>query len=705
MSGTRLLEIADLIVDYATPNGPLRAVSGVSLQVGQGETLALVGESGSGKSTIAAAIVDLLRNEAATITGRLVFKGQNIVTESAEQRRALNGKHIGIVFQDPFTSLNPSLTIGRQVAEPLVQHMGLSSGEAMQRATTALAEVGLPDPDSLLRAFPHQLSGGMQQRVLIATALICNPELLILDEPTTALDVTVEAQILDLLDRLRRQRQLGMIYITHNLGVVSRIADRVCVLYAGQVFEIGDKSQILGHPAHPYTKGLLASLPHLEVTDRAARLSAIPGEFPDLTKPVQGCIFAARCPFAEERCRTDRQEIVEALDGRRLRCWKASALARTPWPSTKPGGASRDGWAVSEAAPEPRAEGLTKIYSVPAPGGGIEWTRTWGGLPWLRWRRRPLRAVDDVSLTIGRGEVLGLVGESGSGKTTLGRMMVRLIEPTRGKLSFGGVDVTALSAGNLRRFRKMTQLVFQNPDSSFNPRRSIGDAIARAVVIHSDLTVKARRARVEGLLDMVGLPRRYYDRYPHQLSGGEKQRAGIARALATEPAFIVCDEPVSALDVSVQATILNLLKDLRDQLGIAYLFISHDLSVVAHVADRIAIMYAGRICEEGSAGAVLRPPHHPYTEALLSAVPFVEPEEGRQARIALNSDANAMLRPAQGCVFANRCHRKLGAICNEHAPPSRETADGHRILCHIPLADLEKTAAIGAHTGQPNSIT
>ncbi|MET0652157.1 MAG: ABC transporter ATP-binding protein, partial [Hyphomicrobiaceae bacterium] len=331
MSGTPLLDISDLTVEYATPNGPLRAVNDVSLRVDQGETLALVGESGSGKSTIAAAIVDLLRNEAATITGQLVFKGRDIVAASAEERRALNGKHIGIVFQDPFTSLNPSLTIGVQVAEPLIQHLRLSSSDAMQRAISSLGDVGLPDPASLVRAYPHQLSGGMQQRVLIATALVCNPELLILDEPTTALDVTVEAQILDLLDQLRKHRRLGMIYITHNLGVVSRIADRVCVLYAGQVLETGGKSHILGRPVHPYTKGLLASLPSLAVTDRAARLSAIPGQFPDLTKPVQGCVFAARCPFAEERCRTDRQEIVEA-DGRRLRCWKASALADTPWP-------------------------------------------------------------------------------------------------------------------------------------------------------------------------------------------------------------------------------------------------------------------------------------------------------------------------------------------------------------------------------------
>jgi len=694
MSRTLLLDIGDLTVDYATPNGPLRAVNNVSLQVSQGETLALVGESGSGKSTIAAAIVDLLRNEPASITGRMLFNGRDIATASAQERRALNGKHIGIVFQDPFTSLNPSLTIGRQVTEPLIQHLGLSSGEAMQRAVGSLGDVGLPDPSSLVRAYPHQLSGGMQQRVLIATALVCNPALLVLDEPTTALDVTVEAQILDLLDRLRRQRQLGMIYITHNLGVVSRIADRVCVLYAGHVVETGGKSAVLGEPVHPYTKGLLASLPQLAVTDRAARLSAIAGQFPDLTKPVQGCVFAARCPFAEQRCRSERQEIVEA-GGRLLRCWKASAVADTPWPGTKPSGSSREGWAISAAAHEPRAERLTKIYSVAAPGGGLEWARGWGGLPWLRLRRRPLRAVDDVSLTIGRGEVLGLVGESGSGKTTLGRMMVRLIEPTRGSLAFAGEDAATLTAGNLQRFRKMNQLVFQNPDSSLNPRRSIGDAIARAVEIHSGLSAKARRERVEELLDMVGLPRRYYARYPHQLSGGEKQRAGIARALATEPSFIVCDEPVSALDVSVQATILNLLKDLRDQLGIAYLFISHDLSVVAHVADRIAIMYAGRICEEGPASAVLQPPHHPYTEALLSAVPFVEPAAGHQARITLNSDPASMLRPAQGCVFANRCHRNLGAICSERAPPSRETADGHRILCHIPLADLETTARVG----------
>ena len=429
MTGAPLLEIDGLTVDYATLSGPLRAVNSTSLQVDTGETLALVGELGSGKSTIAAAIVDLLRNEAATVTGRLVFKGRNIATLSAVERRSLNGKHIGIVFQDPFTSLNPSLTIGLQVAEPLIQHMGLSSGDAVQRAIGALAEVGLPDPRSLARAYPHQLSGGMQQRALIATALICNPELLILDEPTTALDVTVEAQILDLLDRLRRQRQLGVIYITHNLGVVSRIADRVCVLYAGHVFEVGDKSAILGAPVHPYTKGLLASLPHLVVTDRAARLSAIPGEFPDLTSPLQGCVFAARCPFVEERCRTDHQEIVEGPDGRRLRCWKASTLADAPWPDTKADGTAREASVVQRKSVELKADRLTKTYSARAHGAGIEWKRGWGGLPWLRWRRRPVRAVEDVSLTIDRGEVVGLVGESGSGKTTLGRMMVRLIEP------------------------------------------------------------------------------------------------------------------------------------------------------------------------------------------------------------------------------------------------------------------------------------
>ena len=669
---TPLLAIEGLTVDYRTPAGALRAVNTVSLQVQSGETLALVGESGSGKSTIALALLDLLRTENATVSGRLRFQGRDIAALGAAERRALGGRHIGIVFQDPFTSLNPGLAIGRQVAEPLVEHLGLSAAAAGERAIAALAEVGLPDPASLARAFPHQLSGGMQQRVLIATALICGPELLVLDEPTTALDVTVEAQILDLLERLRRERRLAMIYITHNLGVVSRIADRVCVLYAGHVFELGERSAVLGAPMHPYTKGLLAALPQLAAPERAARLSAIAGEFPDLTAAQPGCVFASRCPFAEERCRSEPQLLVEHAGGRGLRCWKASELVARPWPAT-PAPAPRQ--RVASSANRLEARDLAKTYGA-------------GG--WLPWRkRRSVRAVDGVSLTIAAGEVLGLVGESGSGKTTLGRLIVRLIEPTRGRLLFGDEDMTASPPS--RRFRKLAQLVFQNPDSSLNPRRSIGEAIARAVELHGNLDAAARRSRVDSLLDRVGLPRRYYGRYPHQLSGGEKQRAGIARALATGPDFIVCDEPVSALDVSVQATILNLLKDLRDELGVAYLFISHDLSVVAHVADRIAVMYAGRICEEGPADAVLGPPYHPYTEALLSAVPLVD--AAARSRIVLKGEPASASRPA-GCVFANRCPRKLGAICDDETPPVREPAAGHRILCHIPLADLEQVAAV-----------
>jgi peptide/nickel transport system ATP-binding protein len=688
MTQSALLSVSNLTVAYETRKGRLKALDDINFSVSTSEALALVGESGSGKSTIALAAMGLLGPEAA-ISGSISFEGRNLAQLLPEERRKVRGRDISVVFQDPFTSLNPSLTIGLQVAEPLMQHLGLPRDEAMKRAAAALMEVGLPHPNSLISAYPHQLSGGMQQRVLIATALVCDPTLVVLDEPTTALDVTVEAHILDLLEKIRRSRQIGMLFITHNLGVVNRIADRVCVIYAGRIVEIGAKNDVLGAPAHPYTKGLLASLPRLSARDRQSRLAPIGGRFPDLTALPTGCVFAPRCPFAESKC-NEPQPLHALGNGQAARCWKADSLRQTSWPvpATPTAIVSQPRATQSELA----VRDLSKIYALGGRGGAIRWTKRFG-LPWPKIERPMLRAVDGVSFSIGAGEVLGLVGESGSGKSTLARLAIRLIEPDGGEVVFNGKEVNKLRSAALKSFRRSVQIVFQNPDSSLNPRRTVGEAIARAVKLHTKVPRNDRRTHVETLMDRVGLPHSYFDRYPHQLSGGEKQRIGIARALATNPVLLVCDEPVSALDVSVQATVLNLLSDLRDEFHLSYLFISHDLSVVAHIADRIAVMYAGKIMEAGSTRAVLEPPYHPYTEALLAAIPLPDPALADRHHGILKSDVTNA-RGETGCPFHPRCARKIGAICETVLPPVVEAASGHSIVCHIPLKELEQVPSV-----------
>lgn len=669
-----------LSVSYPTSRGWLTALDEISLAIPRGQAVGLVGESGSGKSTVVLAILGLLGKEARVTASRAEFSGLDLLQAASQ----LRGKRIGTVFQDPSASLNPALTIGLQVAEPMMLHLGLSRNEAFARATALLADMGVPRTAEILRAYPHQLSGGMKQRVMIAAALAPEPELLLLDEPTTALDVTIEAQILDLLEDLRARRGLSMLLVSHNLGIVDRICESVAVLYAGRMVEAGPTGEVLAEPRHPYTRGLLAALPRIG-PDASKRLVSIRGELPDLVNPQRGCNFQPRCVFAAEGCEQPQALTVER--GRALRCHRASAVIDEPLAGADPSvhtGTKRDGKVLVEVKHLSRSFISSDwLADLPIVGKLLN-----------RKPRSAVRAVDDVSLRVRSGEVLGLVGESGSGKSTLGLLMLRLLGADMGELSFDGAPV-ASQPGAL--FRRRAQIIFQNPDTSLNPRQSVETILRRPLHRFGIARGAAAGPEVERLLRMVRLPASYRERYPHQLSGGEKQRIGIARALATRPDFLVCDEAVSALDVSVQAVILNLLSDLRDELKIAYLFITHDIGVVAHIADTIAVMYRGGVMEEGPVASVLRPPYHPYTEALLSAVPVVGKRRSEAKRIRLVGDPGAGMAEA-GCRFASRCPRKLGSICDTVTPPWRNADAHHRIACHIPLADLSSVLLLQSET-------
>jgi peptide/nickel transport system ATP-binding protein len=664
-----LLEIQNLTIRYHGDDRHVTAVRDVSFTLEAGGSLAIVGESGSGKSSIAGAILDFL-GPGADISGTILFEGQDIARLSPAQRRRMLGRRIGAVFQDPFTALNPALRVGNQIAEPMVQHLGMKLPEALSRAEIALRDMGIDRAAEVARAFPHQLSGGMKQRALIAAALACGPSLLILDEPTTALDVTVEAQILRLLSHLRRETGVSLLFISHNLGVVSRLCDDVAVMYASQLIELGDVRQVLEHPLHPYSKGLLASRPSLAAASRASRLAAIAGQMPNSPQPEAGCVFAPRCPFHEPRCGAS-QPVTISSDGHHVRCWKAAGLGS--WP--------RQDVAAVEEPIFHRGDALVNVTGLSKSFGARGWLSTWRlsvarGRLRLHRRARAVPAVNDVSFSISPGEVLGLVGESGCGKSTLGRLLLQLLRQSDGSVEFDGADVSRLPNQALGPFRQQAQIVFQNVGSSLNPRLSVGEALGRPLALFDLAKPRDRTQRVETLLEMVRLPAAYRNRYPHQLSGGERQRVAIARALATEPRFIVCDEPVSALDVSVQATIVNLLADLRDEFGLSYLFISHDLAVVAQLSDRIAVMYRGRLCEIGSAAEVLASPHHPYTRMLLASAVVDEP-----AIEAIDSAPGVAVNG--GCVFAARCPHRLGPICDTISPPPRTLSESHSVACHL----------------------
>jgi peptide/nickel transport system ATP-binding protein len=652
-----LLEVLNLTIEFATEAGRVRAVDGLNLRIAPGEVLGLVGESGSGKSVTALAIMGLLPQPAARVTsGSIRFAGQELLALDRKALRRLRGAALSMIFQEPMTSLNPVLTVGHQMTETIITHERLGLRAARERAIELLAKVGIPAPARRMGEYPHRLSGGTRQRVMIAMALACGPRLLIADEPTTALDVTIQAQILDLLRSLQSEFRMAVLLITHNLGVVAEFADQLTVLYAGRAMEEGPVEQVFASPAHPYTSGLLASMPPLE--RRVRRLTAIPGIIPSGTALPPGCRFAPRCRHARPHCNEAVPELGVTALGHATACVRYGEFDLKGADSAE---ANRP--ADVSQAPLLVVEDLHKRFAV-------------GGDGWLRRTAGAIHAVEAVSFSVSPRETLALVGESGCGKTTVAHLVLGLHEPSAGRITFDGVD-----SGSGRPGRRGLQIVFQDPAGSLDPRMVVGQIVAEPLAILG-WPREQRNERVQMLLERVGLGDGSARRYPHEFSGGQRQRIAIARALAPAPKLIVCDEPVSALDVSIQAQILNLLHDLQDQFGLAYLFISHDLGVVRQVADRVAVMYLGRIVEIAYADDLFLAPRHPYTQALLAAVPTIE--RGRKARhITVAGDIPDPLARPTGCGFRTRCPRATNICANE--APALEAADGmtHLVACHF----------------------
>jgi len=665
-----LLEVKDLNVVYTTDEGQTHAVKGVDLTLDRGEVMGLVGESGSGKSTLALGILRYLPRNA-EISGEAVrLDGLDLLTLPRRRLREIWGTRVSMVYQNPSTALNPSLRVGRQLEEVARFHLGASGGEAEHRVLGVLHRVQMPDPPSVMARYPHQLSGGMVQRCVIAMALMADPDLLILDEPTTALDVTTQAVVLDLLADLKQEIGASILYITHDLGVVAGLCDRIGVMYSGRLVEKGPVDRIYDRPRHPYTLGLLACIPRFTRGRERHTLPEIPGSIPRPEVRLAGCVFAPRCPMAAELCGARLPGLREVSPGHDSACffWEdvpSPEIGLHPVPELK---WEDKGGRVKELL---EAEGLVKDYE---PSSG------WGSVFWRH--RKMLRAVDGVDVAVGEGRTFGLVGESGCGKTTTARLIAGLATPTAGQIRMEGEDLQAWVGGRSRSQLQNLQMVFQNPEATLNPYRTVGQALLRPLLLLRGMRRKAAAETVLDLLEAADLPQSYFPRLPGELSGGEKQRVAVARAFAAGPKLVVADEPLSSLDVSVQGRLVNLLLRLQAAEGTSYLFISHDLAVVEHLSDEIAVMYLGKVVERGPAGRVLRPPYHPYTEALLSAVPDPDPAAA-DVRVRLKGSVPSPLDIPTGCRFHPRCPRFLGDLCVESEPPWRDGEEGHRILCHI----------------------
>jgi peptide/nickel transport system ATP-binding protein len=768
-----VLDIENLSTHIKLTSSVVQAVGNVDMKIDAGETLGVVGESGCGKSMTGLSIMGLLPPGGSVVEGSIKLDGRELVGLKQEELRQVRGNEIAMIFQDPLTSLDPTKTIGYQVAEPVRLHQGVSKADAIQRAVEVMSLVGLPRPKERLDDYPHQLSGGLRQRVMIAMALANEPKLLIADEPTTALDVTIQAQILALLRDLKERLGMAMLLITHDMGVIAGHADRVNVMYAGRVVETAEVRELFNEMHHPYTQALLASIPQLD-QDANEALHAIPGLPPDLSHLPRGCRFAARCSRATDKCRTDEPSLSGQTYEHRFSCWHpvhgplALAVIGEAGPDAASTGlVSSDAESVAEAALPPDKAGYTPEFVADASladaatadgevpeaaaesgetqqaeaivvaaglqvtaDGRLEVTErkvvvvadSNGAPPLLELRNLvkefpitsgailqrkvgAVHAVSDVSFSVPAGTTFGLVGESGCGKTTIGRMIVALEKPNSGAITLGGMNVSKLRGTELRRKRRDLQIMFQDPQSSLDPRMRVGAIIGEPLAVQHLGTKRAQRDRVFELLGEVGLPRNAVERYPHEFSGGQRQRIGLARALTLNPRLIVADEPVSALDVSIRAQVLNLMKRLQASHGLTYVVISHDLAVVKYMAERIGVMYLGKLVEIGSGQDVYERPAHPYTAGLIATIPVPKPSLERAKKgAAIRGELPSPVNPPSGCRFRTRCPFAQ-ELCAVEEPPLRSFGPGHVAACHFPLqtpdgADADAPAMTS--TGDPS---
>ena len=713
---TPLLEIKDLHTDIEIRSGVVRALSGVDLVVNAGETLGVVGESGSGKTMTALSLMGLLPQGGRVSSGSMLLEGEDLTEMPPASVRKLRGTKVGMIFQDPLTSLNPTMKIGLQVCEPLRVHEKMPKKQALARAVEILKRVGMPRPESVISSYPHQLSGGMRQRVMIAMALVCQPRILIADEPTTALDVTTQMQILDLIDELRDEYQMGVILITHDLGVVAGHTDRVSVMYAGRIVETAPTKTLFTEPRHRYTSSLMAALPERALAERT-RLFSIPGAPPSLTDLPVGCRFAARCLWATDQCRTaypgldgegahtyacfhpvlegdESPAALQArLDAERAADEAGAGSSQDAGSGSvdRAGAGGAQGVSTGNASPlkASGAKGPAAPPTEPAPRRTLldvkEASREYesAGSGFFKRDKGVVSAVDRVSITVRKGETYGLVGESGCGKSTVGRLIAGLEPPSGGAIELDGRDLATLKGRDAVRIHRDVQMMFQDSYAAMDPRMRIDQILAEPMSIQRTGDARQIAERIMEILEQVGLTEEILDRYPHEFSGGQLQRIGFARSLTLAPDLIVADEPVSALDVSVQAQVLNLMKDLQEELGLSYLFISHDLAVVQYMADRIGVMYLGRIVEEGPAEEVVANPKHPYTKALIDSIPVPDPAfEHADDAIKLTGEPPSAINPPEGCRFRPRCPFATDE-CLAQPPLS---GGGHRVACHHPLS-------------------
>jgi oligopeptide/dipeptide ABC transporter ATP-binding protein len=710
MSVTPALKVDGLSTDIQLASAVVHAVGDVSLSIDPGETLGLVGESGCGKSMLGLSVMQLLPAGGRIVQGTIQLDGEDLVGLGDAKMRDLRGNEVAMIFQDSLTSLNPTMSVGDQIAEPLRRHRGMSRSAAHTRATELLGIVGMPRPQDRLDDYPHQFSGGQRQRIMIAMALSCEPKVLLADEPTTALDVTIQAEILGLLDDLKERLGMAVLLVTHDMGVVAGRADRVNVMYAGRMVESAPTDQLFAHMHHPYTQALLGAIPLLTQA-RDQPLFSIPGLPPDLTAPPSGCRFAARCAHATEQCREaepplagdadhlfacwhpvdgplDRSKVAVTAAGTTVTAEAAVALAAeaaagTPEPAPLPI-ALLAGETAPQASDQNGADALVVdevVCEYPVRGGVLKRTID------------TVKAVSGISFSVARGQTFGLVGESGCGKTTLGKVIIALERPDSGRTTVHGVDMTKLGRGELRTFRKNVQMMFQDPVTSLDPRLRIGAALREPMRAQGIGTRKQQDEVVRQLLAEVGLPPDATERFPHEFSGGQRQRLGLARALTLNPEVIVADEPVSALDVSIRSQVLNLMKRLQALHGLTYVVISHDLAVVKYLADRIGVMYMGKLVEVGSGEDIYRHPAHHYTAGLIDAIPEPDPSLKRRQRVALKGELPDPRNPPSGCRFRTRCPAAQ-SLCAEQEPLLEDIGSAHEVACHFPRA--EAAVASGA---------